>query len=207
MKQIMNKPIKNSFAALLVSSLMGLFLMSCSTTPKSNQPSYMSIEEGQYENVLQRYTKSEKRYSGFYNQFDVSVTELNQISQFAILQRKAGYLQWDEKTFAKEKERVTQEMSSSTYYFVSFYTPDRDINDLVNADSVWKFYLEVNGKRYTAHIRQSSENRAELKNLFVNFGRFHKPYTLRFDIPTSEIENTPHKLILTSSLGTADFSY
>ncbi len=186
--------------------MLGLVLSSCASTQKGSIE--RRITDSEYKEITSAYTQNKKKYDGFYNRFDASIIFLNTKVQEAVLRRRADFLQWNQDEYLKEREKGFQESSSSTRFFLSFFTPDREQNNLhVPAKSIWKVYLEVDGRRLEAKIRKLMTSPADLHNTYPFFGRFHTPYEVLFEIPTSVSERTPVRLIVTSSQGSAEFDF
>jgi hypothetical protein len=185
---------------------ISLLLSACSSAQKGSGEK--RISDSEYKSVTEAYTQNKKKYDGFYNRFDASIIFLNTKVQEAVLRRRADYLQWDQNEYLKEREKSFQENSSSTRFFLSFFTPDREQNNLhVPAKSIWKLYLEVDGRRLEGKVRKLTTSPADLQNTFPFFGRFHTPYEVVFEIPTSVAERNPVRLTLTSSQGSAEFDF
>ncbi len=187
----------------LVFSLLA-FSISCATT-RSTLPGGLSDSE--YGNLIKKMTRSANQYDGFYQTFQAQVTFLNTALRTAGVVRLGEFQQWDSAKLQSERDRAFQEMASSTQFFMRFYTPDSDYDDLNLGTSIWKIYLEIDGKRYNAEVKRSTEKEAEIRKLFPYFDRFSTAYEISFKVPTSVVESSDAKLILTSTLGSSQFVF
>jgi hypothetical protein len=183
--------------------LLCLVLTACSTTPSSDT----EITQGEYEKVVRTQTRSADKYNGLYQTFQASVTLLSTDLLTAGLNRRSEFLGWDPAKFQKERDRTFQEAAVETKLFLRFYAPENDYNDLHKPNSIWKVYLDHNGKRYEGKVKKLTDKLVELQLLYPHFDRFSTPYEVSFAVPTAAVEATPAKVVLTSSLGAAEFEF
>jgi len=188
---------------------LSLLALSCASNPPKTdlEKVFKKIPDGEYTDLIEKYTRNDKRYEGFYNTYQVSATEINSKVQQALLQREGYFMQWEPSKAQSEREKAVQEMSSSSHFFVTMYTPERGLNELEKANSMWKLYLEVNGLRYKGTVKKFEKNLVQTKNLYPYFTRFNKGYVVSFEIPMTSVEKNSSVLVLTSSLGTTTFKY
>ena len=168
-------------------------------THASFTPTYMSIVDG--------YSAGDKEYSGFYNQFDFRATLHNSQVQEELIKRQAEYYQWDPAKIASEREKVSQESSSASTVYMSFFTPERKNDNLTDGKSIWRVFLDVGGKRYLGKIKKSRKLIAELQTLYPYHSRWTTPYVVEFAVPRSTVDSNGSVLTITGPLGTrtADF--
>ncbi|MCB0384422.1 MAG: hypothetical protein KDD43_03445 [Bdellovibrionales bacterium] len=199
----------NWFRNLLTTVLvLTVFLMwGCSTSQVYNSGAVQPVDEDEYEDVLEKFTRHDRQYSGFYQTYEVKGTLLNSEVNRIVLQNKGFYHQWDAEKARKEREKTIQAMSSETAAFFSFFTPEREHNDLHKGTSIWKVYLEVNGVRYDGRVVKRNDKLADLKTLYPYHNRWSTPYKVYFKIPMSAVEQAESKIVFTSSLGTTTFEF
>ena len=101
-------------------------------------------------------------------------------------------------------EKANQEMSHSTRVFISFFTPQRENDNLTDSGSIWKVYLDVNGMRYTGKPLRASRLIAEMRTLFPYHNRWSTGYWVTFPAATSSVEGHPVRLTITGPLGKKD---
>ncbi len=163
--------------------------------------------EGEYLSLLRKNTSRADKYSGFYQTFQADVTILTTEVQSSVLRQKAHFLQWDQKQYQQEREKSLQESNAYAKFFMRFYSPERDYDDLHKGKTIWKVFLEYSGTRFEGKVAKLSDKLIEVKTLFPNMDRFSTPYEITFNVPMTTIEQGTSKLILTSSLGSAEFSF
>lgn len=189
---------------------MLLFLtVGCSSSDKKIEPIVPAPEmsDSEYTKLIESQTQNKKEYSGLHNKFDLSATLLTSALGAAELDRKRFFFQWDNEKTKKEREKYFQEKSSSTRFFISFFSPDKELRNLHRPQSLWKIYLEYNGKVYSGKIIKSTETFFLLKKIYPHHTKWGTPYFASFDVPTTVIEKSKSKLVLTSSAGKAIFKY
>lgn len=184
-----------------------LFSGCASKHPNTGPDIVAPVPDSQYSSVIKRYSSKQKKYSGFHNTFQASMTWLNSEVQSLAMQRRGHFLQWTQDKARDEREKLFQEMSSTSKVFLAFFSPENDYDDLNKPKSIWKIYLEHEGVRYEGKIKKASEKYVELKEIFPHFDRFSTPYYASFEIPMSAAESSDVKVVLTSSLGTGDFLF
>ena len=187
---------------------LSLLLINCASKSTQVGPDIVeSIPDSEYVPVVKRYTEKQKKYSGFHNTFQAKMTWLNSEVQTLALRRRGHFLQWDREKARTEREKLFQEMSSTSKVFLAFFSPENEYDDLHKPQTIWKIYLQHNGVRYEGKVRKSTEKYVELKEIYPQFDRFSTPYYVEFDLPMSTAENAQVKVVLTSSLGTGEFSF
>ncbi|MCB0389878.1 MAG: hypothetical protein KDD58_01235 [Bdellovibrionales bacterium] len=195
---------------LIVSLLyISIFNLRCSSQPVNAdlEQVFKKIPDDEYKKIMNQYTLNDKKYSGFYNEYDVSITMIGTVVTEALLQREGYFLQWSSGKAQSEREKALQKLSSTSEFFISMFTPTVAHNDLNKGNSMWKVVLEVNGQRYEAEISKFDKNLVQTQNLFPHYTRFSKGYVARFNVPMTSIESGKCVIILTSSLGSSTFRF
>ncbi|MCB9025077.1 MAG: hypothetical protein H6625_02060 [Bdellovibrionaceae bacterium] len=190
-------------------SVLILSLSACSTAPKNTdlEKVFRQIPDSEYKKIMDEYTFNDKKYNGFYNTYDSTITIINSVVSEALLQRDGFFMQWDSAKAQSEREKSIQKMSSSSEFFISMYTPQSGHNDLDKANSMWKVVLESAGQRYEGKVTKLKKNLVQTQNLFPNHTRFNKAYIVTFNVPMTRIEREKSVIILTSSLGNSTFRF
>lgn len=185
---------------ILISTLIG-----CASTPTQHIAG--AVSESDYNSMYKRNTRKANQYDGFYQTFQADVTLLSTDLRTAGVARQADYLQWDADRLQKERDSEFQKMAGQTEFFMRFFTPDGDNDNIGMAKSIWRVYLEVGGKRYEGDAKKLTENMTELKNLYPGMDRFSTPYLISFKVPTQAVETASAKVVLTGQLGKAEFDF
>jgi len=200
---------KISLAALAL-VFVGLS-MGCSTTPQTQTATPVNDTAVNvaktYEQKIEVYSAGDTEYSGFYNNFEYKGTLLNTAIRELLLDKRKTYYQWDESKVAAEKAKDQQELASTTTAFVSFFTPDRENDNLTDKKSIWRIYLDVGGRRYEGKPVRIRGNLAELQSLYPYHTRWNTPYLFHFQVPTTAIETQPSSMTITGPLGTRSVTF
>lgn len=188
---------------------LSIFINACSTPTKNTdlEKVFKQIPESEYKKIMNEYTFNDKKYNGFYNTYDSTITIINSVITEALLQRDGYFMQWDSAKAQSEREKSLQKMSSNSEFVISMFTPQSEHNDLDKPNSMWKVVLESAGQRYEGKITKLKKNLVQIQNLFPYHSRFNKAYIVTFDIPMTRIENEKSVIILTSSLGNSTFRF
>lgn len=193
---------------ILSLSLLTLMFTGCSSAPTNKGTEVgLRLEDSAYEKLIQTHTQSDKAYNGLNNTFQIHATQVNSEVQSALLQKYSDTLQWNTSTGLKEREKALQEMSSQSQFAVSFFTPTRRHNDLHKSISIWKLYLEHNGRRFEGTAQKKNLQIVQLKKLYPYHNRWSTAYTVTFKVPMTVLERQNSKLILTSMLGQTELKY
>lgn len=180
----------------------------CGSKPVSEPPgAIVGPSLGEYASVVKKYTVATNQYSGFYQTFQADMTILTTEMQTASLRQRGGFLQWDQKQYQQEREKMLQEASAYSKFFMRFFSPEREYDDLHKGKSVWKVFLDFNGQRFEGKVKKSSDKFIELKTVYPYLDRFSTPYEITFNVPMSTVEKGESKVTLTSSLGSAEFVF
>jgi hypothetical protein len=106
-----------------------------------------------------------------------------------------------------EREKVVEENGAYAKFLLRFYTPERDYDDLDKPKTIWKTYLDYGGSRFEGKVTKIKDKLVELQTLYPNMDRFSTAYEITFNVPMTTVEQGTSKVTLTSSLGTAEFSF
>lgn len=184
-----------------------LSLAACSSFPKQSPNVVGAMDETPYTHLVQRNTARTNQYSGFYQTFQADMTMLTSELQNEALKQKARFLGWDQRQYQSERDKMTQESTAYSKFFMRFFTPENDYNDLHKGKSIWRVYLDYGGSRFEGKVKKITDKFVEVQNIYPHLDRFSTPYEITFNVPMATIENGPSKVTLTSSLGTAEFKF
>lgn len=190
------------------------FTASCTAPEKAREPggSTQMLPGGggtqdPYLKVIEQFSRGEAEYSSFYNQFTYKATLINSPVREALLLHEAEYFKWDPSQLQAEREKAAKKMAESTELFVSFYTPERRNDNLSDLKSIWRIYLDVDGKRYEGKAKKSRKLLAELQSLYPYHTRWNTPYYVEFAVPTTAIEMGNPRLLITGPLGSKEVGF
>lgn len=195
--------------SLIVTAAMSVMIFtSCSNAPKESEVEVgPRMKQDEYSMLIDKYTAKDKQYDGFYNKFEAYATILNTDVQTAVLQKSTDAMQWDSQNAQKERDKMFQENSNSTKVFLSFFTPNRRINDLQKGNTMWKIYLEAHGEKYEGKAVKKSMPLEALQLMYPYHTRWNIGYDLTFPIPLSAIEKGESYLVITSSIGSTKLKF
>lgn len=191
------------FAILSAFSLLGC------ASPEKEKGAVVGpqLSESDYNEIYNRFTKSEKKYEGFHQLFDVKATLVGTELQAALLQRKSDAYLWDSNQAQEAREEAFQENSNSTKFIVVLFTPHPRLNDLAKPNSIWKTYLTVNGTRYQGEVKKIPGPFERIHSVYPSHNRFTVAYEVKFGVPVTSAEQDGMLFALTSHLGSARFEF
>ena len=141
------------------------------------------------------------------NVLTFSATMLNSKILQAQLMQKARLYQWDSTTFNNETQKVNTETDKAAQFFISFYTPERKHDDLHKNQTLWKIFLDADGRRYEGKATKIKLLTNEVQALYPDHTRFATPYILTFPVSMKSIENKPVRLTLTGTVASATVEF
>ncbi|WP_413586478.1 hypothetical protein [Bdellovibrio sp. HCB274] len=183
-----------------------LLLTGCATYEITDTGRALRTED-QYFEIVQKNSDRTIRYSGLYNVLEMQGTLLSAEVLEAQLDQKTRIYLWDETKFQTEKDLVAKRLSSETEIFLSFYTPERKNDDLGTPKTLWKTFLDVDGRRYEGKVVRMKSSLAELISLYPTHNRFYTPYSLIFPLPAKSIEGKEMKITVTGPVGSGTLHY
>ena len=189
------------------SGVMVLMSGCAQTSVASTKNPIEAMPAAEYTRLITKFTRGTNQYAGLYQTFQADVTILNSEVQNAVVRQRANFKGWDEKQFQMEREKALQEASAYSKFFLRFYAPEHDYDDLDKPKTIWKLYLEYSGSRFEGKVKKVPEKAVETATLFPQMDRFSTPYEVTFSVPMTTIENGATKFVMTSSLGTAEFTF
>ncbi|PIU00079.1 MAG: hypothetical protein COT74_06930 [Bdellovibrionales bacterium CG10_big_fil_rev_8_21_14_0_10_45_34] len=170
---------------------VSLLVVSCSTISRQNR------DPEHYIDYLQDHTYWVKSYSGLVTNFEMAVTPISNRAADLILQKKAMVYEWPASKIQQERDEDQQQRAFEYEMFVSFFSNSRELINLADADSLWKIFLDQDGKRYEAKLVRATEKFPELNNRFPHFTRWAKGFWMKFAVPTHIAEQSSAVLTIT----------
>lgn len=181
-------------------------LMACASQEVS--PTGLTLmSEGVYHSTVERFTDSTEKYSGLYNTIMVKGTLLNSKVAQAQLDQSARLYQWDQARYTEEANKGAATRQKETQVFISFYTPDRKHDDLHKNKTLWRIFLDIDGKRVEGKASKIKLVLSEIQSLYEYHTRFGTPYLVTFNVPTSLVEKAKSKMTVTGSVGSASLEF
>lgn len=182
-----------------ISSILILFvLLGCSTATQSDR---------NYYDTVKKFSGRKELHQGLMNILQIQGTILNSTVQRAQIQKKATAFQWSTAEVESAMSKMDESLRSETTIFLSFFSPTPKLDDLDKIQSVWKIYLDVNNKRYEAKAVKQSGVYDEFLELYPYHTRFGTPYKIIANVPATNIEDYPSKLIITGTLGSISIDF
>ena len=191
---------------LAIAVLFSTMLLGCSSNTKA-PVGVDTISQSEYESRLEYYTRRLEKYQGIVNVVNLSATLLNtKVVQAQLMQRSRLY-QWDSTTFNTELGKMNAELDKTTQIFVSFYTPERKHDDLNKNQTLWKIFLDADGRRWEGKAVKIKLLTNEVQGVYPDHTRFATPYLISFPVSTKLIESYPIKLTLTGTVTSASVEF
>ncbi len=190
----------------LLLTLFSLAITACAT--RDVTPTGINVmSESAYNSVIEEYSDSTERYSGLYNTITMRSTLLNSKVSRAQVDQSARLFMWDQEKYNAELSKTNQKLEKETEIFLSFFTPTRKHDNLNHSKTLWRIFLDANGKRYEGKVTKIKLLTSELQGLYPYHNSFSTPYSVIFPIPITSIEKGNSKLTVTGPVGSATQSY
>lgn len=194
-----------TFLQIALLALLTLILNSCASSGKSISP--YNLSESDYSDIIEPYTKTIQKYNGMQNVLELHVTIINSKVIDAQLNRQATVLAWNDIQFSEGKNKRFENQGNETQVFVSFFTPDNKNGDLARSSTLWKVFLDSDGRRFEGKAERMPGLAAEINLLYPEHTRFATPYLIKFPVALSTVENYPSKVIVTGPLGQVEVEF
>src|SRR2546430_692817 len=91
----------------------------------------------EYAAVVRANSVQVNKYSGFYQTFQADMTILSTEMQTAALKQRANFQQWDQKKYLLEREKMLQDASAYSKFFMRFFSAEHDYDDLQKDKTNW----------------------------------------------------------------------
>lgn len=181
-----------------------LALVSCSSGDSHRK---VYISDSDYKKTIYEQTKQSQAYEGLVNVIDIRVTALTSKVRTAQTLRRATNLQWSEAEVKADQEYQLKDMAAQTKFFLSFFTPESKDDNLSKPDTVWRIFLDVQGKRYAGTIQKLHETPSEIIDLYPDHTKWGTPYTVKFLVPTRIVEENLSKFTITGAIGSTSVDF
>jgi len=194
--------MKNIFLALLST----IVVSSCVTRLPTPQ-GIKEISTSEYETVVENKTKKTEVYDGFYNKLTVQATKLDAEMTESLMAYSAKLSQWNLEKYKEEKNKLIENHSTQTEFFMSFYTPERKHDDLSTKQTSWKVYLDVGGQRYEGKATKVKSLFLDLEAIYPHHNRWSTPYMVTFPVATATTESQKMTITVTGPLATTQLNF
>ena len=188
-------------------TLILILLSSGCATRETTSAGLQVATQSESEKVIDRFTDRIESYNGLYNTLQATATLHNTPVTIALLDQNARVFQWDQGKFDSQKLLSEEKQNKETEFFLSFFTPEKKHDDLNKNPSIWKIFLDVNGRRYEGKVQKIKLQTIELQGLYSFHNRFSTPYQVVFPVSVRLIENYNSKLTLTGPVGSATLNF
>jgi endo-beta-N-acetylglucosaminidase D len=187
--------------------LLSLLVFTACTTYEIS-PSGRTIKtESEYFNVIEQHSDSTEKYSGLYNLLNIEATLLNSKVLDAQTDQLTRLYLWDDKKAAEERVKVAERTNKETEVFMAFFTPDRKNDDAAKPKTVWRVFLDVDGRRIEGKVTKIKLQLSQLIALYPYHNRFYSPYQVIFPVPVKSIENHEIQMTVTGAVGSATLKF
>ena len=179
-----------------------IFLVSCAS-PYGVQPGLQLISESEYDQIINQFSDKDRQYSGLYNLFDMRATLLNTPVKLAQVDHSARLFQWDKAKYDTEREKALSDLTKETQVFVSFFTPEKRHDDLHKSKTLWKIFLDIDGRRYEGRATKMKQLTTEIRSFYPDHNSFSTPYLISFPVGAKTLEGKNSTLVITGPVGSA----
>jgi hypothetical protein len=181
------------------------FINSCASTYQ--HPQLTLIPESEYFSKIEKSTRKQQIYDGFQQILEIQGTLLKTDVALAYVDHQARMFQWTPENYNTEKEKKSGELKKQTELFVSFFVPERKHDDLHKTKTLWKIFLDVNGKRYEGKATKIKAVLAEVMASYPHHNRWSTPYKIIFPAPVSEVDTHEAKITFTGPVSSVTLTY
>lgn len=195
------------FKHLLPALLLVMTLTDCATSPEHSVEGVDLINEDQYDELIQKNSAQKEIYSGLYNTLNVRATLLRPSTNLGVVQKNARLYQWNKSKYDEEVLKSQQKAQQETEIFVSFFTPEKKHDDLHKNKTLWKIFLDVNGKRYEGKAAKIKLLTTEIQAFYPEHNTFSTPYLVSFGVPANSLEKSDAKLTLTGPITSVSLDF
>jgi hypothetical protein len=174
-------------------------LCGCPFHPRAPQP---APDRGDWARVRDEATRQFQLYDGLDHRATATATYLSPEVREARARRIAVWFAWSEAELQRRLADERAEAAQFDDFVLSFYTADRDSNDLDALRSVWRIEVDTGTGQIIARDVHALGADANLTALFPWVGPFDTVYLIRFPrAPTMPLAGRPFVLRLSSGLG------
>lgn len=190
--------------------LLGAGLSGCAHNEPYNQhldESWQPPTFKDYYKSVRNQTHRQQKYNGFYNQFDLSITNLTENILIKQLKLEAHKSQWKPEQANKKLKALDESLNHESKFFVSVFTPKSDDNKLDMKSAGWVAILYFDGERFDGHFQATSKNAHSLKLYYPDHNIWSKGFILTFPVPAKELMGKSFQVKFSNPYGEAVFQY
>lgn len=191
---------------LIFTILFSFLIVGCKGQPTVPE-GVQTIPQAEYEKQVDNYTQKIEKYEGIGNVLNFTATLINSKVGQAQVMQKARMYQWDSSNFNSEMQKMNSDLDQSTQVFISFYTPERKHDDLHKNKTLWKIFLDADGRRWEGKATKIKLLTNEVQGLYPEHTRFATPYMLTFPVSAKLIESKPIRLTMTGTVTSATVEF
>jgi len=186
--------------------LISIIFVSCTTTP-TNENGLVVISQSEYERRIEPASKKVETYRGILNTLHLSATLINSQVIDAQILHQARIYQWNAEQVEAERAKMLEVATNQTQMFLSLYTPERKHDDLHKNKTLWKIFLDSQGRRYEGKAVKIKLLTNEIQAMYPEHTRFATPYLVTFPVSTKSIDGQPVKLTLTGTVSSVSLDF
>lgn len=168
---------------------------------RNERPQIMRIPKD-HADRMDLFAAGDTEFAGIYEAFELKAVLHNDFVTKSLLKRQSQFYQWEDSKIGTERDRLQQERSNETLVFISFSAQSRHDDNMHKPQSIWRLYLDAQGKRYEGTVKRDRRPFSELLALYPFHTRWNTAYMVRFPVSIAAIESGPIKVTVTGPLGT-----
>lgn len=164
-------------AGVLVAVLAG-----CSPAPVDLSPVTPGSVTDDYDDVLDRWTRSTETYSGFQSIVSVAATYFGPEMLDAWVQEQQRAYGLDAAGVKAERAKLDEDTARTHRFFLAVFTNEATWNDLDEADPAFRLWMSSNlGPRVApVSIERVRDRNETIRRFFPTLGHFREGYVVRF---------------------------
>jgi hypothetical protein len=184
--------------------LTSLSLMSCSTFEREERSSPTLNELRQkYYDLLAKACAHDEVYEGFQNKFQYTACLLTSDILDMQLDINAKAFLWSAEQYNQKKQELNDKKKTSTIVFLSFFSPERKVDDLNTKASLWRLFLDMNMQRTLGTVMKSSSNVEDVMAQYPKHNAWSTAYEVTFPISIFDVQKEKVNFIITSRVGSS----
>ncbi|HPI40691.1 MAG TPA: hypothetical protein PLJ21_07790 [Pseudobdellovibrionaceae bacterium] len=181
-----------------------LSISACSTDPKKNDSTNSPIN---YNQLIEQNSNSTISYDGLQNAVDAKATFISTPVAEAQKNIQSNLYSWTDEKKTSEIEKENKLLETESRFFVSIYTPEKKYDDLDKNKTLWRVFLEIDGKQWDAKVKKIKLLEAEIKSLYPYYTTFTTAYEVSFPIPTKSLSLHPFSLNITGPIAKINLKF
>ena len=110
---------------------------------------------------------------------------------------------WSEEQYNQKKQELNDKKKTSSLVFLSYFAPERKVDDLSAKATLWRMFLDMNMQRTLGTAMKSNSNIEDVTAQYPKHSAWSTAYEITFPLSIYDVQKEKIDFIITSRVGSS----